>query len=81
MASSTVRISVHSKETLKKLAAESGRKMQAVLDEAVELYRRQRFLEEANAAFAALRADKQAWAAEQEERAAWDAAIAEGLGD
>lgn len=81
MASSTVRISVHTKEKLKKLAAETGRKMQTVLDEAIELYRRQRFLEEANAAFAALRADREGWRAEQEERAAWDATITDGLED
>lgn len=81
MASSTVRISAQAKEKLKKLAAETGRKMQTVLDEAIELYRRQRFLEEANAAFAALRADREGWAAEQAERAAWDATIADGLDD
>ncbi len=81
MASSTVRISNAAKETLKRLAAQTGRKMQAVLDEAVELYRRQCFLEEANAAFAALRKDREAWAAEEEERAAWDATIADGLDD
>jgi len=81
MASTTVRISVKAKETLQRLAARTGQKMQTVLDEAVEAYRRQRFLEEANAAFAALRADKEAWAAEQEERAAWDITISDGLED
>jgi len=81
MASSTVRISVQAKETLRKLASETGQKMQAVLDEAIELYRRHRFLEEANAAFAALRSDREAWAAEEEERAAWDNTVADGLND
>jgi predicted transcriptional regulator len=79
MASATVRISVKSKETLQKLAEQTGKKMQTVLDEAVESYRRQRLLEEANAAFAALRADKGAWEAEQEERAAWDVTLGDGL--
>lgn len=74
MASTTVRISTQTKKTVKKLAAQTGRKMQAVLDEAVELYRRQRFLEEANAAFANLRADTEAWSEEQAERAMWDTA-------
>ncbi len=74
MASTTVRISIQTKKTVKKLAAQTGRKMQAVLDEAVELYRRQRFLEEANAAFANLRADAEAWSEEQQERALWDTA-------
>lgn len=74
MASTTVRISTQTKKTVKKLAAKTGRKMQAVLDEAVELYRRQCFLEEANVAFANLRADAQAWSEEQAERAMWDTA-------
>lgn len=69
-----MRISIQTKKTVKKLAAQTGRKMQAVLDEAVELYRRQRFLEEANAAFANLRADAEAWSEEQQERALWDTA-------
>jgi predicted DNA-binding protein len=79
MASATVRISVKAKETLKKLAEQTGKKMQTVLDEAIESYRRQQLLEEANAAFAALRADKEAWEAEQEERAAWDVTLEDGL--
>ncbi len=79
MASATVRISVKSKETLKRLAEQTGKKMQTVLDEAVESYRRQRLLDEANAAFAALREDKSAWEAEQEERAAWDVTLEDGL--
>ena len=77
MASTTVRISTQTKKTVKKLAAKTGRKIQAVLDEAVELYRRQSFLEEANAAFANLRADAQAWSEEQEERAMWDTAASD----
>lgn len=74
MASTTVRISQDAKAVLQRMAQQTGRPMQAVLDEAVELYRRQRFLDEANAAFAALKADEEAWAAERAERDAWDAA-------
>lgn len=81
MASTTVRISAEAKETVRRLAAQADRTMQAVLDEAVEAYRRQCFLEEANAAFAALRADPEAWAAEGEEREAWESTIADGLTD
>jgi len=51
------------------------------MSEAVELYRRQLFLEKVNAAFAALKTDPQAWKEEQEERAAWDAALLDGLKD
>jgi hypothetical protein len=79
MSSTTVRVSERTHATLSDLAARSGLSMQEVLTKAVEAYRRQQFLEEANAAFAALRADPAAWAEEQAERAAWDATLADGL--
>lgn len=52
--------------------------MQEILDEAVELYRRQLFLQKTNAAFAALQANPDAWA-DEEERAAWDATLSDGM--
>lgn len=55
--------------------------MQAVIENALELYRRQRFLEETNRAFEALRADTEAWRAEEEERGAWDTALSDGLAE
>jgi hypothetical protein len=51
--------------------------MQAVLDKAIEDYRRRCFLEEANRAFAALRKDRNAWKAEVDERRAWDSTLAD----
>jgi len=53
--------------------------MQEILDKAVELYRRQRFLEESNRAFEALRANTTAWEEEEAERKAWDATLADDL--
>lgn len=79
MASLTVRISNTSHKLLQELAEESGRTMQAVLDEALEAYRRQCFLEGLSADFAALRADPEAWAEEAAERAVWDAALLDDL--
>mgnify|MGYP000882201411 FL=1 len=81
MASSTVRIDSSTHKVLQSLSAQTGRKMQEIMSEAVELYRRQLFLEKVNAAFAALKTDPQAWKEEQEERAAWDAALLDGLKD
>jgi hypothetical protein len=52
--------------------------MQTVLNEAIDSYRRQKFLEEANAAFA-LRSDPEAWREEQQERDLWDLAGEDGL--
>jgi hypothetical protein len=79
MAGATVRISEKSRETLRALAAKTGESMQAVLDRAVEEYRRERLMEEVNAAYAALRADPEAWAEWQKELAAWDATLMDGL--
>ncbi len=70
----TVRISERSHQTLRQMAHQKGESMQATLDKAVEEYRRRIFLEQANAAFAALKSDRSAWQEEQAERHLWDAA-------
>lgn len=77
MASVTVRIGEKSHKALRELAERSGESMQAVLTHAIEAYRRERFLESANAAFEALRKDQEAWRREQEERAEWDATLSD----
>ena len=79
MASATVRISEKTRKSLRELASKSGESMQTILDRAVEQYRRQRILEEGNAAYARLREDPVAWAAWQQELAAWDATLMDGL--
>jgi hypothetical protein len=79
LATTTIRVSGKTRETLRALAHESGKPMQDVLDDAIELYRRQRIIEQANAAYAELRADPQAWQEELEERAAWEATLGDEL--
>ncbi len=81
MSSPTVRISDAARTVLRELAAKDGASMQAVLEKAIEHYRRQRFLEATNAAYAALRHDPERWREELEERAAWEATLADGLED
>ena len=76
MSSTTVRISSSAKTTLKALSERTHRRMQEIVDEAIEQYRRRLFLEESNEAFARLRADGQRWTEELQERAAWDQANA-----
>ncbi|HWQ70141.1 MAG TPA: toxin-antitoxin system protein [Patescibacteria group bacterium] len=75
----SARISEPAHEVLRRLADESGEPMQAILDKAVEMYRRQRFLDESNRAFEALRADPTTRKSEQAERVAWDITLADGL--
>jgi hypothetical protein len=79
MTTLTVRISDTSRNILRKLAAKEGASMQAILDKAVESYRRQLFLEEVNKAYAALRQDAKAWSQIEKERAAWDTILEDGL--
>lgn len=77
--SATIRITNRSRETVRTLAREMGLQQQEILDLAVEAYRRQVFLRDANMAFASLRDNPAAWGAEQEERAVWDAAVGDGV--
>ncbi len=79
MRSTTVRISIKSRGFLKELSAQTGKKMQEIIDEAVESYRRHLFLERANASFAALQKDSKAWEDEKKEREEWEATISDGL--
>ncbi len=79
MLSATMRISDASRKILGQLAARESTSMQAILEKAIELYRRQRFLEDVNTAYAALREDHQAWAAVERERTEWDATLGDGL--
>jgi len=75
----SARLSEAAREVVRRIAAESGDSMQDVLEKAIEVYRRQRFLEESNRAFAVLRADPKKWKAEQQEREEWDATVADDL--
>src|SRR5437588_11584295 len=59
-ATTTVRITQDTSQTLRDLAATTGQSMQDVLAQAVEAYSRQLLLDEVNHAYAALRADPSA---------------------
>lgn len=79
MAKATIRISDKARKVVRDLADQQGQSMQAVLDDAVEAYRRQVFLEKANACYARLGADRHE---AQDELAEWEqATIADGLED
>lgn len=73
------RISEEALNILKEIACLTGESRQEILLKALETYKRQRFLEKANAAFAALRADSEEWELEQEERKLWDVTMNDGL--
>lgn len=77
----TARVSENALNTLRELAAKTGRPYREILDEALETLRRQHFLQEANQAYGALRANTEEWEAESEERAAWDSTLADDLAE
>jgi len=74
-----IRISPRAHELLRQLAKEEQQSMQSVLDDAIEQYRRERFLRAANADFAALKADVRSWKQELHDRELWDKTLADGI--
>jgi len=79
MPSTSIRIDEHALAVLRELARNQRQPLQTILKEAIESYRREKFLEEANTAFAALRTDPEAWRDEERDREIWDRAIEDGL--
>lgn len=79
MSTTTIRVSERTHQKLTKLAREAGTPMSDLVDQAVEMLRRQRILERINADYAALRTHPEAWAEELAERAAWDVTLTDGL--
>ena len=79
MTSSTERISSAKREQLRQMAAWTGESMHALLEQAIERYRRELFLAKANEAFAALKGDPAAWDEEIAEREEWQITLGDGL--
>lgn len=78
MATAT-RISRDTHETLSRIAAETGKTHQEVIELALRNYERELFLDRVNAGFEALRQDAEAWQEELAERAAWDVTLSDGI--
>jgi hypothetical protein len=74
-----IRISDTAHGTLQRMSRAEGKTVAALLDEAVETLRRQRFLEQVNAAYAALRANPATWRSIDGERSEWEATLPDGL--
>jgi predicted transcriptional regulator len=79
MSAATVRISPKGHRILSQLAAESKASMPEVLEEALEAFRRRRFLEQAAAAYDSLAVDAAGTAAYGEELASMEGALGDGL--
>jgi hypothetical protein len=79
MAGVMLRISKGAHRILREVSAATGEPMNSILDKALEEYRRKRFLEQANEAFAKLKMDPKTWIKESEERRAWERTLNDGL--
>jgi hypothetical protein len=79
MSAPTVRISETSHQILKEVADQTGQTMMAVLDMALDAYRRKLFFDQVNAGYSELRADPEAWAKHLAERKLLDATLLDGL--
>jgi predicted transcriptional regulator len=79
MASTSVRISKQTHETLKDLAAREHRSLGDVLDEAIMQYQESKFWQDTRDAYTRLREDPGAWREFQDELAEWDATLMDGL--
>jgi hypothetical protein len=74
-----IRISDTAHGSLRKMSRAEGKPVAALIDEAVEALRRQRFLEQVNAAYAAQRANPATWKSIDGERSEWEATLPDGL--
>lgn len=75
----TIRINPITHERLTEMARAANSSLQQVLDQAVENERRRLIIEQTNAGYAELRADKRAWRRWQTEVAPLDSTLSDGL--
>jgi predicted transcriptional regulator len=78
-ATTTIRVSRETHKKLNELVRMSGRSTQEVVDDALELYRREQLLKAINDAYAVLRETPEAWNELENERVEWDLTLNDGL--
>ncbi len=79
MRSAMVRVTQDTHTLLRAISERTGATMQSVLEEVVRERHKALFWEETSAAFASLKADKEAWSDMVAEREAWDQTLADGM--
>jgi predicted transcriptional regulator len=79
MESQTVRVSKETHAALRRLSEKTGSSMTAILEAAVKDYEKNKYWEEYDAGYAALKADPEKWADFQKELEGWDVTLADGL--
>ena len=81
MNSTTVRVSKECHRALRALAEAHQTTIGEFIERTVRRIQRQQLLEETNRAYAALRADDEAWAELEDERRLWDTTLSDGVGE
>lgn len=79
MPTTTIRVSIETRDLLNDLARRTGTSMQQVLEDALKEFRRRQFLEALNAAYLAAQTDPAVQHEEEAERAEWDMTLLDGL--
>lgn len=77
----TTRISESDHLTLQNLSAQTGKRHQEIIHEALDTYRRERLLDDINAGFGRLKRDKVAWGDTMRERRLMERAGDDGISD
>jgi len=79
MQSAMVRVTQGTHTLLRAISEQTGETMQSILEEVVRERHKALFWEKTNAAFASLKADKEAWDDMVSEREAWDETLSDGM--
>ena len=74
-----ITINKNTHDVLLRISKQSGDNLQTLLDKAVEQYRRQMFLLQANQAFVTLRKNELLWQDELNERQEWDRTLTDEI--
>ena len=72
------RITEDTRDRVARIAEQTGKSHQDVIDVAVRKYEMELFLDRVNESYAVLRADEEAWREELDQREEWDATLADG---
>jgi len=81
MQSTIVRVTQDTHTLLRAISKQTGETMQSILEEVVRERHKALFWEATDAAFASLKADKEAWNDMVSERKDWDETLSDGMED
>lgn len=81
MSTTTIRVTKKTHRVLRRLAERDGASIQQIIDQMLENFRREQFLDQVNKGYEALRKNPKAWMEELDERRLHDSALWDGLED